>query len=74
MKKLRVRVWGCLARNASASRRRSCHPERPGVIIITENREGLRKCTSGACRISPLLMLMVTGLASVRGYFADTRK
>jgi hypothetical protein len=43
MKKLRVRVWGCLARNASASRRRSCHPERPGVIIITENREGLRE-------------------------------
>jgi hypothetical protein len=46
-----------------------------GAIIIAENREkGLSDSNSGACRISPLLMLLITGLASVRGYFAEAYK
>jgi len=58
--------------------RRGTHPRLavdPAILSVAENREGSGSdSTSGACRISPLLMLLVTGLASVHGYFADAYK
>jgi hypothetical protein len=48
---------------------------RAGAIIIAENREEVGgDSTSDVSRISPLLMLPVTGLALVRGYLVDAYK